>query len=343
LHWGVNNFTTPINAYWTAGTTLYTDNKAVETPFEGTDTLRINLGPFNNSAQVVNEINFVIHYNDNTWENNSGKDYKIILNDSAQTPSTFIMDGALDTGAKVAAQIAGAKLYLDWNGSELYVATEAAKNQAKDVFIFISDNPSTLKAAPWAKQGSVGSWAAYIANESTNNYCSWYDQTGTTKISANNFLEGTINLRQELGTIPAKIYLAVGQFGTADNAALLSQIPASQNSDGNIDANEFYEFDFTFTGMREEINQFNSYSLEQNYPNPFNPETAIKFSLSANSFTSLKVYDVLGNEVAALVNEVMQAGVHVINFNGANLSSGVYFYQLKADGFLQNKKMILLK
>lgn len=86
-----------------------------------------------------------------------------------------------------------------------------------------------------------------------------------------------------------------------------------------------------------------AYSLEQNYPNPFNPSTVINYQLPEASNVTLKVYDVLGNEVAALVNEFQQAGVHNVKFANANLSSGVYFYKLQAGNFTSVKKMMLAK
>jgi len=86
-----------------------------------------------------------------------------------------------------------------------------------------------------------------------------------------------------------------------------------------------------------------SFSLAQNYPNPFNPNTNISYQLPASAFVSLKVYDVLGNEVATLVNEEQKAGVYSINFNAQRLSSGVYYYQLKDENNIQTKKMILTK
>jgi glucuronoarabinoxylan endo-1,4-beta-xylanase len=81
----------------------------------------------------------------------------------------------------------------------------------------------------------------------------------------------------------------------------------------------------------------------QNYPNPFNPTTAISYQLPVASEVSLKVYDLLGREVATLLNERRNAGVHRINFNATNLSSGTYFYRLQAGTFTQTKKMILVK
>jgi len=85
------------------------------------------------------------------------------------------------------------------------------------------------------------------------------------------------------------------------------------------------------------------YRLFQNYPNPFNPTTEIKYSLPENSFVSLKVYNSLGNEVADLVNENESAGSYKVTFDGKDLSSGIYYFQLKANNFIKVKKMILLK
>jgi hypothetical protein len=86
-----------------------------------------------------------------------------------------------------------------------------------------------------------------------------------------------------------------------------------------------------------------SYSLSQNYPNPFNPSTTIKYEIPEKSFVTIKVYDVLGNEVANLVDEEKQAGDHIVNFDAAKLSSGVYFYSLSSGNYLSTKKMILLR
>jgi photosystem II stability/assembly factor-like uncharacterized protein len=92
----------------------------------------------------------------------------------------------------------------------------------------------------------------------------------------------------------------------------------------------------------------NSFFLEQNYPNPFNPITKIKYSIPSVGTqravsVQMKVYDVLGNEIATLVNEEKPAGIYEINFDGTGLSSGIYFYQLRAGYFTETRKMILLK
>jgi len=85
------------------------------------------------------------------------------------------------------------------------------------------------------------------------------------------------------------------------------------------------------------------FELYQNYPNPFNPGTKIKFSVPGESFVSLKVYNVLGNEISSLINEEKQAGEYVVEFNGANLPSGLYIYELSAGSYLSAEKMMLIK
>jgi hypothetical protein len=85
------------------------------------------------------------------------------------------------------------------------------------------------------------------------------------------------------------------------------------------------------------------FRLEQNYPNPFNPTTTWSFVIGQRSLVSLKVYDVLGNEVATLINDEKPSGSYEIEFNATDLSSGIYFYQLQAGSFVDTKKMILLR
>ena len=101
---------------------------------------------------------------------------------------------------------------------------------------------------------------------------------------------------------------------------------------------------FPMTGLTQNSGQIpTEYDLLQNYPNPFNPTTQIKFDIPKQGFVSLKVYDVLGKEVANLVNEVKAAGSYAVEFNGANLSSGIYYYRIESGSFVNVKKMVLIK
>ncbi len=115
----------------------------------------------------------------------------------------------------------------------------------------------------------------------------------------------------------------------------------------------FYSTNFTYVPVgvtQKPKNQFpTKFSLSQNYPNPFNPSTTIKYSIPRSTEyysvqqTTLKIYDVLGREVATLVNERQKPGNYEVKFNATNLVSGVYLYQLKAGSFTESKKMLLLK
>ena len=96
------------------------------------------------------------------------------------------------------------------------------------------------------------------------------------------------------------------------------------------------------TGIDDNITPAD-FVLYQNYPNPFNPFTTIKYSVPVRSHVSLKVYDVLGREVAALVNETKEKGIHSVNFIADNISSGVYFYKLTAGKSAVSKKLLVLK
>jgi len=95
-------------------------------------------------------------------------------------------------------------------------------------------------------------------------------------------------------------------------------------------------FIFSYTGPKE-------FKLDQNFPNPFNPTTTIQYQLPADARVTLKVYDILGSEVATLVNEGQEAGYKEVQFNGVNLASGMYIYRLTADNYVSIKKMMLVK
>ncbi|HRI46908.1 MAG TPA: T9SS type A sorting domain-containing protein [Ignavibacteriaceae bacterium] len=103
--------------------------------------------------------------------------------------------------------------------------------------------------------------------------------------------------------------------------------------------------DFSFittTGFTEKP-EVNGFALLQNYPNPFNPKTSISYQLSTSGNVVLKLFDVLGNEVATLVNEHKPTGKYEVQFDGTNLTSGIYFYRIQSGSYIETKKMILMK
>lgn len=100
----------------------------------------------------------------------------------------------------------------------------------------------------------------------------------------------------------------------------------------------------TVTGDIEEVETVpTEFALYQNYPNPFNPSTLIKYEVPEKSFVSIRVYDLLGEELATLVNEEKSAGSYDVNFDAGQLSSGFYIYTIKAGNFTSTKKMMLMK
>ena len=133
---------------------------------------------------------------------------------------------------------------------------------------------------------------------------------------------------------------------------LLLTAPASPTSFGVDESNELYVVTFNpdkiyrFTPTTTDIDDeylHLDYSLKQNFPNPFNPTTKITYSIPEISFVTLKIYSVLGNEVAILVNESKPSGNYNVTFDAAGIPSGIYFYTLKVGNFSSTKKMIYLK
>lgn len=349
LHWGVNNagstWSTPNSVYWPAGTVLFNNSgPAVESPFLGPDpdnNLTLKIGPFNNSAQNVDRVAFVIHFNDNTWNNNNGQDFNITFGDSSSSQA-FVMDGQLDASAILQISNQGQTLNLGWNGSELYIATNPASSAGGDVFIIISDSLRNPVAAPWAKSGQVAAWSLFLANESTNNWAGWFDNSGSPVKAVGSVLEGAFNVQGEFGYIPQNIYITVGVYGTDDAGALLKQVP-SGNGDGDITGNEFYTFNFVISSSENNPSVVENFNLWQNYPNPFNPSTIISFSLPETGFVTLKVYDIIGNEVSTLINGQLSSGFHELKFTPTDLSSGIYFYKLQTQSHSSVRKMLLMK
>ena len=113
----------------------------------------------------------------------------------------------------------------------------------------------------------------------------------------------------------------------------------SGTANGIINLNK----DTTATGVEQISESPTEFQLYQNYPNPFNPTTNIEFRTSNFGFVSLKIYDVLGNEITTLVTEDLNPGRYSVKWNASNYSSGVYFYKISTNSFTQVRKMVLIK
>jgi photosystem II stability/assembly factor-like uncharacterized protein len=226
------------------------------------------------------------------------------------------------------------------NGGNNWLAQTSGTNEWLMGVCFVDASKGTVV-------GSNG-----IILRTTNAGSNWLSQvSGTTKL-----LRGVSFSDENYGT-------AVGDSGTilrttnggnnwiSQNSGTLHQLNAvsfTDQNNGTIVGNNGIILHTTNGGVsfvREITDEElpTDFVLYQNYPNPFNPTTSIKFTIANLRFTILKVYNVLGKEVATLVNEELPAGEYEIEFNASTLASGIYFYELSAGKFSETKKMVLLR
>jgi hypothetical protein len=136
--------------------------------------------------------------------------------------------------------------------------------------------------------------------------------------------------------------------GTPDSCAIWFGITGPSSNTANFHEGSTFTLDDlslsgSATGVAEQPTQPHTFALSQNFPNPFNPSTLISYQLPGAGPVRLTVYDILGREVATLVDGTQQQGAHEARFDAGGLSSGVYLYRLQTNGFVQQKKMILQK
>jgi len=171
----------------------------------------------------------------------------------------------------------------------------------------------------------------------------------------------TMNSRLETNGISVYLNDGVGNFTTRENCYFpyadgvpWSMIASDFDLDGRTDIAITSTSDSLFVlynlgggtvGIQDqEIEEIPaSFSLAQNFPNPFNPTTTIQYSLPQAGNISLKIFNLLGEEVKTMADEYQEAGNHSVHFNANSLASGIYFYRLQAGSFVETKKMILLK
>ncbi len=190
----------------------------------------------------ASQLDLVFNNGGGTWDNNNGADWHFTV--AGGTPADeWEMDGALDEDAIEVGANGGLHLYAGLKGSMLYVACEDA-GEGNDHFILLAATPGPLRPAMWAKAGQVADWDAFLADENDNGFEAWFDASAETQAATGpngGVLEGTIDLADQYGTLPTKVHLALAPYPTADGAALLhaSQVPASINGDGHVDAAEY--------------------------------------------------------------------------------------------------------
>ena len=173
----------------------------------------------------------------------------------------------------------------------------------------------------------------------------WVDGYGILKLPG--FEMECLRMKREYSWFQYKEFFYLTKEGVL---LVVSDVPSSAPDTGYVVGDYSVLSTEPIVEVEDERNTPVGFFLEQNYPNPFNPSTKIKFTIAEFGLVSLKVFDVLGNEVATLINEEKTTGEYEVEFNSHSglsgikeLSSGIYFYQLTAGSFIQTKKMILVK
>jgi hypothetical protein len=243
MHWGINNWGTvqpDVAMTWNSGSQHW----------ETTVTL----------PATATQLDMVFHNGAGTWDNNSGQDWHFPV--QAGTPPLWTIDGVAESDSLVRAQTPGGlKLWIERDGNMLYVATQGA-GSGRDHFIFITRSLTTTRPAPWGKAGTCVAWDAMLANEADNNWSGWFDKNEAQTLGGftqgasggpGGVLEGTVDLAQlypntggmiATADVPSPIYVAAAEYGTNNGSALVAttQVPATTNGDGNLDATEFFAY-----------------------------------------------------------------------------------------------------
>ena len=271
---------------------------------------------------------------------------------------------------------------VNWDSAGLNLPTTGAEAGWNNAMCIIGNNiwfgTNNTKVYHSTNFGAAGSWSAGVTTGTINTYCVWFTSAtngmcgntvmlkstdgGATWISAGTpggsggftSVSGSGNYfwvnrgTNIYGTTDFGVTWTGASFTGTNALDAMMNIPAGSNqclvgwSAGATGA--LVKLTGLPVGIANNNNQIpNSYNLLQNYPNPFNPTTKISFALPKAGNVELKVYDLLGREVATLINETRTAGNYTVDFNASSIASGVYFYTIKSGDFTATKKMVLIK
>ncbi len=242
------------------------------------------------------------------------------------------------------------------SGNETYLVWKQA-NSLQSQFAIYGQRFSPAGARLWTDNAKE--FIPYGSNSFINQVCYSFDTN--TVVAFNEGIFGSINNLQK-SFITGKSGV-MGWGSTVKNiSSIISEksktVAAMDNqgmtkivwSDGRNGAADIYAQNINISGQLgitgvfiNNNNQPVKFLLSQNFPNPFNPVTVISYRIAAGSFVSLKVFDILGNNIAELINEKQSPGSYVVNFDGSNMPSGIYFYTLNAGSFKETKRMLLIK
>ncbi len=320
------------------------------------------------------------YWNDSTWENSSRYSY---VYDGNNNRTEFLHqnwnDSAWDNGAKFSYTFDVNNNLTDyifqfWNGSAWengsknsytydvnnnqteyifqYWNGSAWDNISKDSYSYDGNNNQTESLSQtWGGSNWVNNYKSSYEYDINNNQTEslsqyWKGSAWENSYRSTTTFDGNYNEIESLsqswsGSVWENSYKRSNTYDGNNNwTEALDQVWGGSDW---VNESRFLSTYIQVTAINENFSSVNSYSLSNNYPNPFNPSTKISWQSPIRSWQTLKVYDVLGNEVTILIAEEKSAGIYELDFNGSGLASGVYFYTLSAGNFVQTKKMVLLR
>lgn len=228
-----------------------------------------------------------------------------------------------------------------WHGISFYGAINC-----KIINNTVVDNDLTPSPDPWImvnnhKNGTPSSGVIVRNNIATDySLTGGYTADHNIEITMNNASTYFVNPSGGNGDYRLNATSPAIDAGNGDSAPGIDKDGVVRPQGNNFDIGCY---EFTDASEVTESNNPESFHLFQNYPNPFNPGTIIQYEIASRQYVTLKVYDVLGNELATLVNENKAAGIYKVNFNASHLPSGMYIYKIQSGNFSDVKKMLLLK
>jgi photosystem II stability/assembly factor-like uncharacterized protein len=242
------------------------------------------------------------------------------------------------------------QIYSSTNGGDTWIFQNSnTNNTLNDIFFIdnnngwaVGQNGTVLHTINGGVPVELTSFVAEFIESKGEVELSWITATET-----NN--QGFDVERASLSTTPVQGWEKIGYvagFGTTTEPKIYSFVDTKLETGKYTYRLKQIDLDGTYKYSKEvnvDVEVPIEYALEQNYPNPFNPSTTIKYSIPEDGFVKLAVYNMLGEKIISLVNNVQKAGRYEINFNASNLASGIYLYRLEAQNYVSIKKMILIK
>jgi hypothetical protein len=236
---------------------------------------------------------------------------------------------------------------------------DTASQTVTAVYTHVTNGTENLR---WASKTGGSGWNTQMSWVTNNVFDFKHTNLYCRKLNGNNIFQGVF-VRSELNnSLPRQIRYKKYESGSWTGSIQVSDdginttgiqnpvVIQLQSGDaafafaGHTGLNVYFDREDWISNIQVDGNKIpDKYSLSQNYPNPFNPSTTIKYSVPEQSFVKIKVFNLLGQEIAELVNKELQTGNYEVTFNASSLPSGVYFYRLEADNFVQTNKMILIK